>query len=741
MLTETHLTDHRLRLSLACLLLGLYLLVYIPYPNSADGEAILAVTASTLRHGVPDIGVIGASDALQPFDMSRMGTFGQDGAYYSKKGITPSVALVPLVLLSDLLPWLDTRATAMLFNPLVTAAIAICLYTFTGWLGYRPRTAFVVALLYGIATFAITYVKTLFGEPLAALLLLGALMAAYRYRQKGGWRALAMAGLCVGWMAGVNLVYVAVVPVLGFYALSGKPLSRRFLGHLTTYVLPVLVVLVLLGVYNWARFGSPLNTGYHFASGEGFNQPLLGGVYGLTLGSYRGLFWYNPVLLLAIPGWLMLRRQTGALAWLVLALVALQLFSFGAWWSWDGGIVWGPRFLLTVTSLLALSLAPLVEAAWKKRVIAAVLIGLTALSFGIQLLGALYSFYPYIQYLFQNYYILDLPGLAPEVQTNPGLSPILGHVALALNRWPLENAWAANGVDVVHMTMALALIGLGIFIVFYKRRLDGRMIGVVVGLAIVVSLNVVVARQQGRKDAGEIRALEAMLQPPGMVVAATRDFADSLVDLQNGSWVISTNAPTAPDDALNAGLWNYVTGKAGNIWLLTWFAPADPANWQERDLWQRGAFAYERQVEGHRALLFNLSPTPTMNQEGGYRFGPFRLERYGTRQTADGLLVAVEWSTESAATGNYSWFIHVLDGQGNVLAQQDRQSGGGYVPTSTWIAGETRVTDRLFFPGIQGQGLRLRVGWVDPVTKDLLPAFDPEGRPLPNNFALLPIDS
>ena len=465
MLTQTTLTDHRLRLALVCLLLGVYLLVYTPNINSADGEAILAVTASTLRHGVPDIGVIGASDALQPFDMSRMGTFGADGAYYSKKGLTPSIALMPLVLLTRLLPWLDARAAAMLFNPLVTAATALCLYTLARWLAYTSRTAFMLALIYGAATFAITYVKTLFGEPLAALLLLGAVMAAYRYRNGGGWRALLMAGLCVGWLAGVNLVYVAVVPVIAIYVflpeLRKEPI-RSLAKHLLLYGLPALSVLALLGLYNWVRFGSPLDTGYHFTSGEGFTKPLLDGIYGLTVGPYRGLFWYSPALLLAIPGWLLLRHKNPSLAWLILVLTALQIVSFAAWWSWDGGIVWGPRFLLTVTPLIALCLAPLIEAAWDKRGIAVAVVGFTLLSVAVQFLGAMYSLYPYIGYLFYRYYVPELPGLAPQVQTNPGLSAILGHLAMALDRWPLEPAWAANGVDGVHLAAALALPGLAL---------------------------------------------------------------------------------------------------------------------------------------------------------------------------------------------------------------------------------------------------------------------------------------
>jgi len=747
MTTQTQRIDHRLRLALACMLLGLYLLVYTPNINSADGEAILAVTASTLRHGVPDIGVIGASDALQPFDMSRMGTFGADGAYYSKKGVTPSVALAPLALLARLLPWLDTRAAAMLFNPLVTMATALCLYTLARWLAYKPRTAFVTALLYGAATFAISYVKTLFGEPLAALLLLGAVMAAYRYRQTGGWHALVLAGLCVGLMVGVNMVYGLVAVVVGVYifappmpdAIAPRPYSRDWFGNLAAYAMPVLAVLALLGLYNWARFGSPLDTGYHFASGEGFTKPLLEGIYGLMIGPYRGLFWYNPVLLLALPGGLLLRRKSPRLAGLIVALTTLQIASFAAWWSWDGGIVWGPRFLLTVTPLIALCLAPLVEAAWEKRGLAVVVIGFATLSVGVQLLGTLYSFYPYIGYLYRGYYVADPPGLAPEVQTNPGLSAILGHLALALNSWPLEPAWAANGVDAVHVLAALALVSLGCYLLLDATHATSRRFVWAVGIVTILSLNLIAARQGMSETASDIRMLEAILQPPGTVVAATSDFGESLVDLDNGSWVVSTHAPTQADDPLAVPMWDFANNRGGNLWLLTWFAPGDPANWQERDLWQRGAFAFERQTAGHRALLFNLSPAPASDQVTGDRFAVFTLERYGTRADSEGVWVTVEWSLNKAVSENFTWFVHLVDAAGRVVAQQDRAPSGGYLPTSSWIAGETRVTDRLFFPGVIGDRLRLRVGWVDPLTGNLLPTVDAAGSEVPDRFVLLPV--
>jgi hypothetical protein len=264
-------------------------------------------------------------------------------------------------------------------------------------------------------------------------------------------------------------------------------------------------------------------------------------------------------------------------------------------------------------------------------------------------------------------------------------------------------------------------------------------IALAAGAAIVVSLNVVVARQQGNKDAGEVHALENTLQPPGRVIAATTHFGESLVDVDNGSWVFATNAPTAPDDPLALPVWQYATGRGGNVWLVTWFRPSDLANWQERDLWSRGAFAYEREAVGHRALLFNLSPMPTADRDVGARFGDFALETYGIEQTDSGLLVTVQWSLKQVVSDNDTWFIHVVDSSGNVVAQQDRQPQGGYAPTSTWKMGET-ITDRLYFPDVKGDGLRLRVGWVDPATHNLLPTVDPDGKAVPDNFILIPID-
>ncbi len=747
-------TDARLRLALVCLLLGVYLLIYIPKPDSADGDAVLAVAAGALREGSPNINAVAYADWLLPLPASRMGAFGVDGALYAKKGPTPSLALLPLVALADALPWLTTRATAMLLNPLVTAVTAALLYTLARRLGCTPRVAFALSLIYGLATFAVVYVKTLFGEPLAALLLLLAVIAAHDSRARGG-RSLLVCGAACGLLVGVNTVYILIAGVVGVYALA-RPLQTSIAWlekgkHFAAFAVPVLVALLMLALYNWARFGSPLDSGYHFAEGEGFTRPILTGLYGLFLSPFRGVFWYNPVLLLALPGWLMLRRRAPGLAWLALVLIAVQALAFAGWWSWHGGIVWGPRFLLPVTPLMVLFLAPLLDAAMSVAnakhalFLRAALVGFVALSLGVQALGALYSYFPYINgYLNALYWTGEfdsaVTALRDEVLYTPELSPIVGHLALAWAGWRFEPAWLARGVDAVHLAAALAVIVAGAIALVPQIHLRIRPYTRVAGLVTLISLNVVVARQGFNDDVQAVRALAEALQPPGTVVAATTLFESSLLDLE-GRRVVTMNAPTADDDPWAQLLWGYAKRGSERLWLVSWFGAGDPLNWQARDLWQSAGFAFERPAPGHRVLLFDLSPIEA-EQPGGWQFGAIVLSAYGVETGGGGARVTLAWAASEPLSQDFTWFVHLLDSSGAIVAQQDRAPQGGYKPTSAWRPGE-RVIDRLFFPlppGTDVNGWQLRVGWLDPRDGSPLPVIEPDSTPSESDFILLPVN-
>lgn len=728
-MTDRSSPSLRLQILLVCALLGAYLLILPPAPESADGNALAAVAVSWVRSGSPNMNAVVYADYYMPTMMARMGSVGVDGAVYAKKGVTPSIFLMPLVVLSDALPWLPTRTTLMLFNPLVTAVTALLLLRFVVALDFRPRTGLVVGLAYGLATIAFAYAKTLFGEPLAGWLLLVAVAALYRGRMP---RDPLIAGAALGLLVGINTVYTVFVPVFGLLLL----LRWRDFRSVIYMGIPLAVAVLLLGLYNAARFGDPLNGGYRLADGEGFTVPFGVGMYGLFASPYRGIFWYSPLLLLALPGWWMLHKAQRWLAGVIVVLVLLQGAAFASWWSWHGGVVWGPRFLLPVVPLLALALAPLVEAMWTRRHLMLVVGVFAALSGFIACLGAFYSYFPYIErYLNTRYVINDwrlLSGYRDEVLLDPTLSPIIGHLAMLVGGVTPEPGWINVG-DWAYLLIPAGLVTFGVaqLLVTMTRR-----VRLVLAAAVtVIALQAAVARQADQAAGNAL----ASLQPFGTIVAETDVLGSALLDARQHVPAITITAPSTPDDPEMRALWDYARRQRDKLWLLTWFPPGDVQNWQERDLWQSAAFVTERSILDHRALLFALGADPP-EQTGGWMFGDMRLDSYGVAVQPDGVQVLLRW-TAGARLDHLTWFVHLIDASGAIVAQQDRQPQGGYAPTETWVAGQV-VTDRLLLlaNAPDPQTWRLRVGWVEPQTGTLLPATDSAGKPLPEAFVMLPLE-
>jgi hypothetical protein len=737
--------DLRLRIILIFILLGVYILFYINAPDEADGSAVLAVSSAIVQHGQFDMNAIGASDWLL-LPRGKIGTFGTDGALYAKKGPIPSIALIPFVFVAKLIPVFSIRATAMLFNLIVTTLTALLLYTFIRWLNYHPRTAFALALIYGLATTALPYVKTLFGEPLIALLFLVAIMAIYRWHSEdtgnSRWRWLVLAGAGAALTIGINSIYVVFAPIFAAYVFLGTSIKRdslkAFASQTISFGLPFIVVGLMLGAYNWIRFGNPLTSGYQFAAGEGFNYPLLYGLYGLIVSPYRGLFFYNPVLLLSIPSWWFLRRassDSARLAWVTLALVIVQLLAFATWWSWYGGLVWGPRFLLPILPLMVLWLAPLVERSWNRRAWFVTIGVFIVISFIIQFIGAFYGYQPIESYLYR---VAGSP-IPMDRLGDLTLSPLIGTFVIATNHLidPYVAWWtyAQNGV----FFTGLALIIVGFVIAALSVRISQRLVWAITSVVIVIALALVVVQQQNDPRVEKVQALSDALQPPATTIVASQLFGDTLIDVKNGSRIITMNAPTTSDDERTQQVWSYAKQQGSRLWLVTWFGLAAPENWQERELWQSAYFVREASAAKHRAVLFDLSPSLNADQRSGYTFSPIRLDSYATRATVDGVYIVLQWSAATTPDQNYGWFVHLLDSDGAIIAQQDRQPQGGYVPTSTWKVGEV-VTDRLFLPFPTGsipQNWRLRIGFTDPNTGKPLPVTAPDGKLASESFVLL----
>jgi hypothetical protein len=110
--------------------------------------------------------------------------------------------------------------------------------------------------------------------------------------------------------------------------------------------------LLLYFVYNFIRFVNPLTFGQPWVFSF---SALPQGIAGLLFSPGRGIVWYSPVVLLAIPA---IRKAWKTKPIEVLLITGLFLGFLGLhslYENWPGGWSWGPRYLLpTLPGLLAL---------------------------------------------------------------------------------------------------------------------------------------------------------------------------------------------------------------------------------------------------------------------------------------------------------------------------------------------------------------------------------------------------
>ena len=119
---------------------------------------------------------------------------------------------------------------------------------------------------------------------------------------------------------------------------------------------------------------------------------------------------------------------------------------------------------------------------------------------------------------------------------------------------------------------------------------------------------------------------------------------------------------------------------------------------------------------------------PTEPHPMGYRAeatfaGAIELMGYDAAEKPEGLEVTLHWRSLELLDADYTVFVHLLDGDGQVIAQDDAQPQSGAYPTSVWDAGEVIVDPHsLLLPlALPAGQYRLRVGMYRLETGQRLP--------------------
>lgn len=312
---------------------------------SSDGVTVFNVTQALLERG--ELSIFSGNAAP-----------GLDGKLYSRYGIALSIGAMPLYLLGKLLAnfvpqtmaSLAIKGVVSLTNAFIGAMVCLLFYKTGCRLGQQPRIAWYLTLAFAFSTFFVVYAtKSFLTQPLETLCLAGAIywLIAFRQTLKPGY--LLYAGLFSGLGILTKWIFIINLPILTGYALNVSLQGQRR-KTLVAFTVPVTLSLALALLYNHARFGSILETGY--AGEMGFTTPLLVGLYGLLFSSGKSLFLYAPVAymgLRSLAGFLKEHRTEG---WLFITLIAVNLLVIAKYRHWAGEGSWGPRYLTLILPCL-----------------------------------------------------------------------------------------------------------------------------------------------------------------------------------------------------------------------------------------------------------------------------------------------------------------------------------------------------------------------------------------------------
>lgn len=300
---------------------------------------------------------------------------------FTSRSLLLPVIAVPFYFVANLLSLNPVSFIGLSVNSTIIALTALVIFCFSLDLHGSKRIAFILGLIFTGCSFILPYNTSLFPQPLQALCIVSGVFLLYKARHnhpsficiftsnkgtknKTGYFYSGLAALFFGFS-------VFASPISGLFVPAFIICSLIYLRHNKKLLLCFLVILgvllILVGVLNYLRFGSFSEFGYGthyetFSLNKGWT-----GLVGLLLSPGKGLFFYFPaIVFLPIAIKFSLRENIG-LSFLTIYILGVVWLYFGTLEVngesrfWSGAIAWGPRYLVPALPLVVILLGGLLK--------------------------------------------------------------------------------------------------------------------------------------------------------------------------------------------------------------------------------------------------------------------------------------------------------------------------------------------------------------------------------------------
>jgi hypothetical protein len=285
----------------------------------------------------------------------------------------------------------------------IVAGLAVLRRLLLESFGDRVTAAVLVALLLGTSLLHYATFDSSYSHPYSFFLFAAFMYLTARWHRAATTRTSILLGIVAGLIVLVrhtNVLFLMVFPLYGLWA-DGLTM-RVMLGR--TVLVAALVIAPQLLIYYQAT-GRPIVSSYG-SLGFNWTSPQ---IYGVLLSVQKGVFFWSPLLLLAVAGLVRLSRLRKPAAGFVvpgIIFLAINTYVIASWWDWQFGGSYGHRGFVDALPLFALGLAAAFEWASQhelRRALTALVVSLLLCLSVFQMLQYWYGIVPFSDMTWPQY--------------------------------------------------------------------------------------------------------------------------------------------------------------------------------------------------------------------------------------------------------------------------------------------------------------------------------------------------
>ncbi len=301
-------------------------------------------------------------------DMHGNIAINKNGQRYMVYNPGQTIAFIPIYLISNLVSSNEVNAYyfsafyVSLINYIVHALCAFLLFKTALVLGVTKRQAYLTSIFFGLTSYSFVFAQSTYEHHFEMFfILLSTYFALKRNTNHTGHLS--------GIMLSLGLIFrtttILAVPAILLLQKDNKELFKALMS--------ITIGIAFIFLYNYFRFGNPLESGYSLAwslaHSDKFEFWSFSGIpkafFGFLFSPGKGLLFFSTTVLIGLWGMKTFWKKQRLMFYSILLISGAYLGTFSLNFAWHGSIwSYGPRYILPIIPFLYLPIMYLKPQKW-----------------------------------------------------------------------------------------------------------------------------------------------------------------------------------------------------------------------------------------------------------------------------------------------------------------------------------------------------------------------------------------